>query len=90
MQRRGRSPRFGATVESFVGERALSLKAKEDFTGEAVGWWDGNSKSNDIQTETCGQVHWQSNQNGTVADYGNLLLLKLNYLDPSTPIIFNC
>ena len=32
----------------------------------------------------------QSNQNGTVADYGNLLLLKLNYLDPSTPIIFNC
>lgn len=38
MQRRGRSPRFGATVESFVGERALSLKAKDDFTGEAVGW----------------------------------------------------
>jgi len=38
MQRRGRSPRFGATVESFVGERALALKAKEDFTGEAVGW----------------------------------------------------
>lgn len=37
MQRRGGSPRFGTTVESFVGESALALKAKEDFTGEAVG-----------------------------------------------------
>lgn len=53
----GRSPRFGATVESFVGERALALKAKEDFTGKAVGWQDGNSKSNDIQTETCVTTH---------------------------------
>ena len=38
MQRRGISSRFGATVESFVRDRALALKAKEDFTDEAVGW----------------------------------------------------